>query len=83
MDLHGDGDQDVLIVGAGSDSAGTRRDLVLVCPRQLASLSLSLVWARGSETSPPTVRYGDGYAQARFAAEQSFLERIAGAYRSR
>lgn len=79
-DVHGEGDRDVLIVGAGSDSAGTRRDLVLVCPRQLASLTLSLVWARGAESRRPTVRYGEGYAQARFAAEQSFLERIAGAY---
>jgi hypothetical protein len=77
-DVHGEGDRDVLIVGAGSDSSGTRRDLVLVCPRQLASLTLSLVWARGS--SRPTVRYADGYAQARFSAEQSFLERIAAAY---
>ena len=76
-DVHGDGDRDVLVVGAGTDSAGARRDLMLVCPRQHASLSLSLVWARGAST--PTVRYGDDYAQARFAHEQSFLERIAGA----
>jgi hypothetical protein len=81
-DVHGDGDRDLLIVGAGTDSAGARRDLMLVCPRQNASLSLSLVWARGAENSP-TVRYGDDYAQARFAHEQSFLERIVGAYRSR
>ena len=79
-DVHGEGDRDVLIVGAGSDSTGTRRDLVLVCPRQLASLTLSLVWARGSESARPTVRYGDGYAQARFSAEQSFLERIVTVY---
>jgi hypothetical protein len=80
-DVHGDGDRDVLVVGAGTDSAGARRDLMLVCPRQNASLSLSLVWPRGA--SAPAVRYGDDYAQARFAHEQSFLERIAGAYRSR
>jgi hypothetical protein len=80
VDVHGEGDRDVLIVGAGSDSTETRRDLVLVCPRQLASLTLSLIWARGSESSRPAVRYGDGYAQARFAAEQSFLERILAAY---
>lgn len=82
-DVHGDGDRDLLIVGASTDSAGARRDLVLVCPRQLASLSLSLVWARGSGASAPAVRYGDDYAQARFAHEQSFLERITGAYLSR
>ena len=82
-DVHGDGDRDVLVVGAGTDSAGARRDLMLVCPRQNASLSLSLVWARGAEASPPAVRYGDDYAQARFAHEQSFLERVVGAYRSR
>jgi hypothetical protein len=81
-DVHGDGDRDVLIVGAASDSAGARRDLVLVCPRQAASLLLSLIWAGGPEAAP-TVRYGDDYAQARFSHEQSFLERIAGAYRSR
>ena len=80
VDVHGEGDRDVLIVGAGSDSTGTRRDLVLVCPRQLASLTLSLVWAHGSGSSRPTVRYGNDYAQARFATEQSFLERIVAAY---
>lgn len=80
VDLHADGDLDVLVVGAESDSAGTRRDLVLVCPRQLASLTLSLVWANGSKSPRPTVRYVEGYAQARFATEQSFLERIAAAY---
>jgi hypothetical protein len=82
VDVHGGGDRDVLIVGAGSDWTGTRRDLMLVCPRQLASLTLSLVWAHGSGASRPTVRYADGYAQARFAAEQSFLERIVAAYDS-
>ena len=79
-DVHGDGDHDLLIVGAGSDSTGKRRDLVLVCPRQQASLMLSLVWARGSESARPAVRYADGYAEARFSAEQSFLERITAAY---
>jgi hypothetical protein len=80
VDLHADGDRDVLVVGSASDSSGARRDLVLVCPRQLASLTLSLVSSSASATSPPVVRYGDTYAQARFAAEQSFLERLVGAY---
>ena len=43
-------------------------------PRQLASLTLSLVWPRGAMAE--TARYGETYSQARFAAEQSFLERI-------
>lgn len=78
-DVHGDGDRDLFLVGTSRDTAGAWRDLVLVCPRQRAMLGLSL--GRALEAGgPPRLRFGPGYAQARFAAEQSFLERVRSAY---
>jgi len=77
-DVHGDGDLDLFLVGTSRDSAGAWRDLLLLCPRQRATVSLSL--GAGPSGAPPVVRFGAGYAAARFAAEQSFLERIRSAY---
>lgn len=77
-DVHGGGDQAVFLVGASSDSAGTRRDLVLVCPRQYGMISLSLVPSKNG--GPPQEIPSSEYARPRFSVEQSFLERIKSAY---
>lgn len=80
VDLHGDGDRDVFIVTSVPAAEGARRDLIVVCPRQRASLSLSLRWAKGAAPGTPDVRHSAGYAQPGFSSEQSFLERVMPAY---
>jgi hypothetical protein len=80
VDLHGDGDRDVFIVTSVPAAEGTRRDLILVCPRQRAGLALSLRWPRDAASGAPDVGYSVGYAQAGFSTEQSFLERVMPAY---
>jgi hypothetical protein len=77
-DVHGGGDRAVFLVGASSDSAGPRRDLVIVCPRQYGMISLSLVPSKNG--GPPEEIPSSEYARPRFSVEQSFLERIKSAY---
>ena len=78
VDLHGQGVRDGFIVGTSSDGAGRWRNLVVICPHQLGLISLSLGLGPGAPGSKR--RTSANYGDARFSAEQSFLERIQSAY---
>lgn len=80
FDIDGDKVEDVFFVGGSGGSGASTRDLVVVSTTKLALVSLSLFQSHQATEAMAEATYSDNFTDSRFAAEQSFLERIKGAY---
>ena len=79
IDVDADGTEDVYFVAESGGTGSATDELVVASANKLALVSYSITQSF-TAGAKPEVATGDNFSDPRFAAEQSFLQRIAEAY---